>query len=159
MTHFDGGDRASLRGATLLIVEDCGATAESLRLMARACGMRARVATSLDAARRHLAVFRPSAVLVDLGLPDGDGASLLRGLAGDAGSRPALLAVSGDPSALAAPDIDRLADARIEKPVAGVAALVAALAPFVRPALPDFLSVPGKMRPLSPEPAQVVPGI
>lgn len=135
-------DGSALRGRTILIVEDCIETAEALRRMARACGMRARVARSVDAARRHLVAFRPSAVLVDLGLPDGDGATLLRDLADDAPARPALMAMSGDPAALASAGLDGVADARMEKPLAGEA-LHAALSRLVERMPPCPLAMQG----------------
>lgn len=86
-----------LHGVTLLVVEDSRFASEALRLMCQRTGARMRRADSIAAARRHLAVYRPDVVIVDLGLPDGDGADLIRDLACPPGFGPALLATSGDP--------------------------------------------------------------
>ncbi|HEU0221359.1 MAG TPA: response regulator [Paracoccaceae bacterium] len=115
-------------GATILIVEDCLANAEAMRLMARACGIRVRHAKTMEAAERHLVRFRPALAIVDLGLPDGDGVELLRRIAAEPAARPRLLAVSADETALADPEVGALADARAAKPFASVAAFEAAIA-------------------------------
>ncbi|MEM9048818.1 MAG: response regulator [Pseudomonadota bacterium] len=107
---------------TALIVEDCLYSAEALRLMARACGLRSRHAATLEAAERHLAIFRPAFAIVDLGLPDGCGQTLLRRIAQDS-VRPLVLAISADPSRLSDPQLDGLADVRCEKPIASAKAL------------------------------------
>ena len=58
---------------------------------ARAC----RRADSLHAAGRHLAIYRPNVVMVDLGLPDGDGMALIRHLASASTPIDAIVALSG----------------------------------------------------------------
>lgn len=84
-----------LQGLTLLAVEDSRFASEALRLLCQRSGARLRRAETLQAAARHLAVYRPDAVIVDLGLPDGDGADLIRSLA-RRGSL--VLGTSGDPA-------------------------------------------------------------
>lgn len=84
-----------LMGVRLLLVEDSRFASDAVRLMCLRSGARMRRADSLAAARRHLAVYRPTVALIDLGLPDGSGAALLADLAG--GDVPGLLATSGDP--------------------------------------------------------------
>lgn len=69
-----------LLGLTVLVVEDSRFASESLRLLCLRSGARIRRADSLRSARRHLAVYRPAIVIVDLGLPDGSGADLIREL-------------------------------------------------------------------------------
>lgn len=85
-----------LLGLTVLVVEDSRYASEAMRLLCLRSGARIRRADSLRAARRHLQVYRPSAVVVDLGLPDGSGLDLIAEL-NDAQPRVAvLLASSGD---------------------------------------------------------------
>ena len=65
--------RQCLFAVTILLVEDSRSASEAIRLYAAESGARVRRADSLHAASRHLAIYRPSVVMVDLGLPDGDG--------------------------------------------------------------------------------------
>lgn len=87
-----------LQGVTILAVEDSRFASEALRLLCQRSGARLRRAETLQAAARHLSLYRPDVVIVDLGLPDGDGADLIRALSRDPASNPAVLATSGDPS-------------------------------------------------------------
>jgi CheY-like chemotaxis protein len=73
--------RKCLFGVTILLVEDSRSASEVLRLFAAESGARLRRADSLQAASRHLAIYRPQVVIVDLGLPDGDGLALIEHLA------------------------------------------------------------------------------
>ena len=121
--------RLPLQGLTLLAVEDSRFACDALRLMAQRSGARLRRAETLEAARAHLRVYRPDVILVDLGLPDGRGESLIRQLSQGqppAPARPVLLAISGDAgrrtAALAAG-----ADGFVEKPLAGLRAFQAAI--------------------------------
>jgi DNA-binding response OmpR family regulator len=134
-----------LHGVMILVVEDSRFASEALRLMCQRNGARMRRAESLSAARRHLDVYRPDVVIVDLGLPDGDGCTLIRELHGPPGLGPAVLATSGDPSlrlsALAAG-----AAGFLEKPVEDLAAFRAAvlrLFPGAPMPLPEALPDPG----------------
>lgn len=86
-----------LAGVTLLAVEDSRFASEALRLLCQRSGARLRRAETLAAARRHLAVYRPDVVLVDLGLPDGNGVDLIRDLTAKAAGGSVVLAISGDP--------------------------------------------------------------
>lgn len=109
-----------MQGLTLLVVEDSRYASEAFRLMAQRSGARLRRAETLADARRHLAIYRPDVVIVDMGLPDGSGAGLIRELALAGPDRPVVLGLSGDPgqraTALAAGALGFL-----EKPVAGLA--------------------------------------
>ena len=85
-----------LMGITILAVEDSRFASEALRLACMRSGARLRRADCLASARRHLAVYRPTVVLVDLGLPDGCGTELLAELAAGDVEPPVLLAMSGE---------------------------------------------------------------
>lgn len=85
-----------LQGLTILLVEDSVYASEALRLMALRSGARLRRAMDLAEARRHLSLYRPDMVLVDIGLPDGSGTSLIADLSQIQGG-PAVFGLSGDP--------------------------------------------------------------
>ena len=70
-----------LLGLTVLVIEDSRFACEAMRLLCLRSGARIRRADSLRAARRHLQVYRPSIVIADLGLPDGNGIDLIAELA------------------------------------------------------------------------------
>lgn len=133
-----------LHGVTLLVVEDSRFASEAVRLMCQHSGARMRRADSLAQARRHLAVWRPDVVIVDLGLPDGEGTDLIRDLAAPPGFGPAILASSGDPG-LRAAALGAGAAGFLEKPVNSLAAFQAAilrLFPGAPPAGADQPPVP-----------------
>jgi DNA-binding response OmpR family regulator len=79
--------------ARLLVVEDDGALARGLAFNLEADGHEVRQAGTCAAAREALASFDPQLVLLDLGLPDGDGLDLLRELRG-AGDQRAVLCLT-----------------------------------------------------------------
>ncbi|MEQ6250622.1 response regulator [Sulfitobacter sp. HNIBRBA3233] len=87
-----------LLGLTVLVVEDSRYACEAMRLLCLRSGARIRRADCIRSARRHLQVYRPSVVVVDLGLPDGDGCDLIAELARAEGPPPILFATSGDPN-------------------------------------------------------------
>lgn len=91
-----------LTGLTILLVEDSRYASEAMRLLSLRSGARVRRADSLAAARRHLSLYRPSAVIVDEGLPDGSGAELVAELHAAVPRVPVLLGTSGDPASAAA---------------------------------------------------------
>lgn len=106
----------ALRPQTLLLVEDSRHAAEAVRLMARRLGLRLRRAETLEAARRHLRVYRPDTVLVDLGLPDGPGLALIAELAAARPRLRRIVAVSADPDG-AAGALAAGADGFVAKPL------------------------------------------
>jgi DNA-binding response OmpR family regulator len=87
--------RQCLFAVTILLVEDSRSASEAIRLYAAESGARVRRADSLHAASRHLAIYRPNVVMVDLGLPDGDGMALIRHLASASTPLAAIVALSG----------------------------------------------------------------
>lgn len=115
-----GGPERPLHGLTVLVVEDSRFASEAIRLLSIRSGARIRRADSLGAAHRHLAVYRPSVVIVDIGLPDGSGADLIAELARARPRLPAILGMSGDPDGEAAA-LAAGADAFLAKPVESLA--------------------------------------
>lgn len=110
--------RQCLFAVTILLVEDSRSASEAIRLYAAESGARVRRADSLHAASRHLAIYRPSVVMVDLGLPDGDGMALIRHLAGASTPIGAIIALSGhDRAAWQAEAAAAGAAACLEKPI------------------------------------------
>ncbi len=108
-----------LQGQTVLVVEDSRFACEALRLLCQRSGARIRRADSLRSARRHLQAFRPTVVIVDLGLPDGNGAELIRELASAPSRIAAILGMSGDDGASDVA-LSAGADAFLAKPIATV---------------------------------------
>ena len=95
-----------LVGLTLLVVEDSRFASDAVRLLALRSGARLRRADCLRAAERHLRVYTPDVILIDLGLPDGRGEDLIARLSAATPRIPAILALSGEdygaPRAMAA---------------------------------------------------------
>ncbi|MEP2920587.1 response regulator [Sulfitobacter sp.] len=85
-----------LLGLTVLVVEDSRYACEAMRLLCLRSGARIRRADCIRSARRHLQVYRPSVVVVDMGLPDGNGADLITELAQVDNEPSVVLATSGD---------------------------------------------------------------
>lgn len=86
-----------LLGLTVLVVEDSRYACEAVRLLCLRSGARVRRADCIRSARRHLQVYRPSVVLIDMGLPDGDGADLIAELSNIEDTESIILATSGEP--------------------------------------------------------------
>lgn len=86
-----------LLGLTVLVVEDSRFASEAMRLLCLRSGARIRRADSLFHAHKHLAVYRPSVVIIDIGLPDGSGVDLIRDLANARPRVEVVLGTSGDP--------------------------------------------------------------
>ena len=90
--------RRPLLGLTILAVEDSRFASDAMRLLCQRSGARIRRADCLRSARRHFRVYRPSVVLVDLGLPDGDGTELISELNQSQPRVEGILAITGDDS-------------------------------------------------------------
>ena len=104
-----------LMGQNILLVEDSITASESLRLMCCRSGARVRRANCLTSAHRHLSVYRPSVLLVDMVLPDGSGADLLAHMSKQVNGRPVILGMSAH-LGLEAEAIAAGADGFIAKP-------------------------------------------
>ncbi|MEM6619104.1 MAG: response regulator [Pseudomonadota bacterium] len=85
-----------LTGTTILLVEDSRFCSEAVRLMALRSGAKLRRANSVAAARRHLAMYRPDVVMVDVGLPDDAGFALIDELHRHRADGQAIVAMSID---------------------------------------------------------------
>lgn len=86
-----------LLGLTVLVVEDSRFAFEAMRLLCLQSGARIRRADSLFHAHRHLKIYRPSVVIIDIGLPDGSGVDLIRDLTAGKSRVEVVLGTSGDP--------------------------------------------------------------
>lgn len=115
-----------LLGLTILLVEDSRYSAEAFRLLSLRSGARIRRADSLQAARKHLRVYCPTAAIIDVGLPDGSGLLLIEELAQACPRVEILLATSGDPDVEDAA-IKAGADGFLEKPIGNIGAFQSAI--------------------------------
>ena len=138
-----------LNGLTVLVVEDSRFASEAVRLLCLRSGARIRRADCLKSASRHLQTYRPSVVIIDMGLPDGDGADLIGLIAQTQPRLPVILGMSGDPDNKASA-IRAGADGFLTKPVESLAAfqqmILQSLSPDARQGglrlLPDDVILP-----------------
>lgn len=115
-----------LLGITVLVVEDSRYASEAMRMLCLRSGARIRRADCLRSARKHLQVFNPTVVIVDMGLPDGSGAELLTELKNATPPVSVLLATSGDPD-LKAEALQAGAIGFLSKPVNNLAQFQSAI--------------------------------
>lgn len=132
-----------LLGLTVLVVEDSRFACEAMRLMCLRSGARIRRADCLQSARRHLQVYRPSVLIVDLGLPDGSGAELISEMSRANPRVAVLLGTSGDDGAEATARAAG-ADGFLAKPLTKLAVfqsvILSQLPPERQPAGPRIVS-------------------
>lgn len=132
-----------LLGLTVLVVEDSRFACEAVRMLCLRSGARIRRADSLASARKHLSVYRPTVVIVDVGLPDGSGLALIQSLSQGLPRLDVILGTSGD-SVTEDEVIAAGADGFIAKPIASLAQFQAAilmhLPPDRQPQGPRLLS-------------------
>ncbi len=121
-----------LKGVTLLVVEDSRYASDAIRMLCQRSGARVRRADSLDHARRHLRVYRPTIAIIDMGLPDGDGEELIRDLASAGPAIRGIVAISGDPFA-SDRAIKAGAHVFLEKPIDSLAAFQAEIIALLPP--------------------------
>lgn len=115
-----------LLGVTILIVEDSRFVCEAVRLLSTRSGARIRRADSINNARRHLAIYRPSVIIIDIGLPDGSGLGLIESLSLGSPKLDVILATSGDPD-MADAALASGADGFLTKPIASLATFQTAI--------------------------------
>ena len=118
--------RRPLHGLMVLLVEDSLTAGEAVRLMCITSGARLRRADCMTSARRHLRIYRPDVAIVDMGLPDGDGAELIAELAKANPRTQTIIGLSADPSRATAA-MEAGADSFIEKPLNSVAGFQSAI--------------------------------
>ena len=128
-----------LLGLTVLVIEDSRYACEALRLLCLRSGARIRRADTMRAARRHLQVYRPSVAIIDVGLPDGNGAELIAELVAGQHRPEVVLGSSGDVDA-AAHARDAGADGLLPKPVTSLAVFQEAI----------LAHLPADRRPIGP---------
>lgn len=132
-----------LLGLTILVVEDSRYASEAMRLLCLRSGARIRRADCIKSARRHLQVYRPSAIIVDLGLPDGNGLDLIGELDAAIPRVPILLATSADLGADESA-MQAGADGFLQKPVTSLAifqaAILSRLPPEAQPPGPRLIN-------------------
>ena len=109
-----------LMGQTVLVVEDSRFASDAVRLLCLRSGARIRRADSLRAAARHLCIYSPTILIVDLGLPDGSGLELIEELDARSPRVPVILATSGEDD-LAPAAMAKGADGFLTKPVVNLA--------------------------------------
>ncbi len=119
-------------GMTILVVEDSIYASEALRLLCLRSGARIRRADCLASARRHLAVYRPSALIVDLGLPDGSGADLIAQISRATPKVSVVAALSGD-TGMEQVALEAGADCFLEKPMTSIAQFQSAILAHMPP--------------------------
>ena len=115
-----GGASRCLDGITIMLVDDSRSVSEAIRIMAIRSGARIRRADSLLSAERHLMIYRPDVVIVDLALPDGSGVELARNIRERTDLAPAVLLISAaeeEVTRKAAQDAG--ADGYLVKPIQG----------------------------------------
>jgi DNA-binding NtrC family response regulator len=105
-----------LLGQAVLVVEDSRFASKAVRMMCLRSGARIRRADSLEKARRHLAIYLPTVLLVDVGLPDGSGIGLIKPLADASPRIDVINGTSGD-ATLKDAVTAAAADNFLEKPV------------------------------------------
>lgn len=101
---------------TALVVEDDSSISQFVRAGLGACGIAARSATSLASAREELARSRPDLLILDLGLPDGDGVDLVRQLRTQDLTLPILILSARSEEAQKIQALDAGADDYLTKP-------------------------------------------
>lgn len=121
-----------LLGCTVLLVEDSRFASEAMRLLSLRSGARIRRADTIASAERHLKTYRPSVVVVDLGLPDGCGSRLIETLHLARPRVSAVLGTSGDPGAEALA-MEAGADGFISKPISSLASFQEAILQHMPP--------------------------
>jgi two-component system, OmpR family, KDP operon response regulator KdpE len=126
--------------ATILAIEDDASLLRSLVMTLKAAGYGGVGAETLAEARRALAHHRPDAILLDLGLPDGEGLDFIAEIRRGA-LTPIVVLTARDAEALKVRALDAGADDYVTKPF-GVEELLARLRAALRHAVQAGGSAP-----------------
>jgi len=126
--------------AIVLVVEDDAALQRSLLVTLKAAGYVTVGASSLAEGRRMRAHYRPHIVLLDLGLPDGDGLDFIAEVRGE-DLTPIVVLTARDAEALKVQALDAGADDYLTKPF-GLEELLARLRAALRHAVQAGGSAP-----------------
>ena len=118
---------------TILVVEDDAALLRSLVMTLKTAGYGAVGAEALAEARRLRSHYKPHAILLDLGLPDGDGLDFIREIRND-DLTPIVVLTARDAQALKVRALDAGADDYVTKPF-GLEELLARLRAALRHAV------------------------
>lgn len=117
----------------VLVVEDDPSLRRSLATTLKTAGFRTVEAATLDEARRGVAHHKPALILLDLGLPDGDGVSFIAAQRA-AGLTPIVVLSARDATAQKVAALDAGADDYVTKPF-GVDELLARMRAALRHAV------------------------
>jgi len=126
--------------ATILIVEDDASLRRSLEMTLKAAGYVAVGVGTLSEARRMRAHYKPQAILLDLGLPDGDGLDFISAVRAD-NLTPIVVLTARDAEALKVRALDAGADDYVTKPF-GLEELLARVRAALRHAVQAVGSAP-----------------
>ena len=121
------------RPARVLVVEDDEEIAQVLQRSLRLEGYEVRIAGDGEAALEQASAFNPDLVILDLGLPDGDGLALLAGLRRRGGAVPVLVLTARDAVENRVAGLDTGADDYLVKPFAMTELVARAKALLRRP--------------------------
>jgi two-component system KDP operon response regulator KdpE len=100
---------------TILVVEDDSALLRSLMVTLKAAGYTLIPAETLSEARRMRAHHRPNLILLDLGLPDGEGLDFIATVRAE-GATPIVVLTARDSDAMKVRALDAGADDYVTKP-------------------------------------------
>lgn len=126
--------------ATILVVEDDTSLRRSLEMTLKAAGYVVVGVGTLADARRMRAHYKPQAILLDLGLPDGDGLELISAVRTD-DLTPIVILTARDAESLKVRALDAGADDYVTKPF-GLEELLARLRAALRHAVQAAGSAP-----------------
>lgn len=125
---------------TILVVEDDDALRRSLVMTLKTAGYAAFDAATLAEARRARAHYKPHAIVLDLGLPDGDGLDFIKEIR-KVDLTPIVVLTARDAEALKVASLDAGADDYVTKPF-GLEELLARLRAALRHAVQTAGSAP-----------------